>query len=217
MVRSGVVRSRLAVVVRGVAGALVHGTATVVLVLVLVLVGAGSACEKDPLARAESAVDVTIEGLGHVTQEEPETDACAEGTCRFTHEAGTVVTYVAVSEAAWEFAGWSGARCADEPLEARCTFQVELATAFTATFEPVHPDIVNLNVNVTGPGRVTSTPVGIDCPGTCTFPFPWETEVALAAVPDDGAAFGGWDLACTGVDACAITMTQETVAAASFE
>lgn len=50
-----------------------------------------------------------------------------------------------------------------------------------------------LAVTVTGPGEVTSSPAGIDCPDVvCDFDFPEGTVVTLTAVADAGYAFHGW-------------------------
>jgi hypothetical protein len=60
-----------------------------------------------------------------------------------------------------------------------------------------------LAVVVTGPGRVTSSPEGIDCTasgGTCSATFSKNTTVSLTAMPDGGAAFGGWGRSASGVD-----------------
>lgn len=60
-----------------------------------------------------------------------------------------------------------------------------------------------------GVGQVTSHPVGIDCPGTCTAPFDADEEVILTATPAPGYAFGvpddqgdavdetGWRFGCS--------------------
>src|SRR5207237_9041682 len=42
-----------------------------------------------------------------------------------------------------------------------------------------------------GAGRVTSTPAGIDCPGTCATAFPAGTAVSFAPTPAAGNAFRG--------------------------
>ena len=57
-------------------------------------------------------------------------------------------------------------------------------------------------VSVSGPGKVTSSPAGIDCPDSCTVIFPG--SVTLTAAPSAGATFDGWTGACSGTSACVI-------------
>jgi hypothetical protein len=61
----------------------------------------------------------------------------------------------------------------------------------------------SVSVTVSGPGKVTSSPAGIDCPGTCTAKF--QGSVTLAATPTAGAVFRGWTGACNGTAACVVT------------
>lgn len=178
----------------------------------VVVVALLAACEEDDLARTKAHVEVVREGLGDVTQESPAVAACDEDPCRFEHEAGTPVVLVAVAESAWEFAGWGGA-CASHGAGAKCALYLEDSVDVIARFTEVVPDFVQLSVNVTGDGRVTSTPAGIDCPGTCTGSFPWETTIVLTA--DAPVA---WGLACTGTEpTCTIPeIAQATVVQADF-
>src|SRR5262245_11884353 len=86
----------------------------------------------------------------------------------------------------------------------------------SVTFEERRPRLV---VSVTGPGRVTSSPAGIDCGGSCTATFGSGTQVTLTAAPDEGARFGGWGGDCAASSpstACLLTMSQDHAASASF-
>jgi phospholipase C len=73
------------------------------------------------------------------------------------------------------------------------------------------PGLAQLNVTVTGGGigTVTSTPPGINCPGTCTANFHNAGTITLTASPDNGFGFGGW----TGCTAQAGSPNTCTVAA----
>ena len=56
-----------------------------------------------------------------------------------------------------------------------------------------------LSVDVTGDGTVTSSPGGIDCPGTsCNAEYPIETLVTLTAIPNSGSTFSEWGNGCSG-------------------
>ncbi|MGC1872629.1 MAG: alkaline phosphatase family protein [Acidobacteriaceae bacterium] len=69
----------------------------------------------------------------------------------------------------------------------------------------------------TGAGTVTSTPAGINCPGTCTASFPKGTAVALTATAEEGATFAGWSGACTGTAKCSLTLTATATVTPTFE
>jgi hypothetical protein len=68
-----------------------------------------------------------------------------------------------------------------------------------------------------GSGRVTSSPAGIDCTGTCEAVFPATPNVQVTASPDPGSTFVGWAVDpdaepsttpdCTGTtNPCVLTM-----------
>ena len=79
------------------------------------------------------------------------------------------------------------------------------SSPYVATTQPV-------SVTVSGPGTVTSSPAGIECPGSCTGMF--QRAVTLTAAPSAGAMFKGWTGACSGTTTCVVT--GEGSAAASF-
>ena len=67
-----------------------------------------------------------------------------------------------------------------------------------------------------GPGTVTSTPLGINCGSTCTADFPAGISVTFTAVAAPGSAFAGWSGACSGTDnKCSITSSATNGAAAT--
>jgi hypothetical protein len=100
------------------------------------------------------------------------------------------------------------------------TYQVSVTATFpdgrtnTASVSqqvnPPQPVKGTLKVNVTGPGKVTSNPAGINCPSRCTAQFVENTQVTLTATPgprngDQFEEFGG-DCPPAG-DTCALTIT----------
>ena len=73
----------------------------------------------------------------------------------------------------------------------------------------------NVTVDVQGPGTVTSTPNGIDCPSACSGTF--TDHVTLYAQPDSGATFVGWSGACSGSDpSCSLGLSSDESATAMF-
>ena len=71
-----------------------------------------------------------------------------------------------------------------------------------------------LTVQVTGAGRVTSSPAGIDCGSTCSASF--NQVVTLTAAPDAGSTFGSWDGACSGTGNCVLPMSADVSVRATF-
>jgi cell wall-associated NlpC family hydrolase len=74
-----------------------------------------------------------------------------------------------------------------------------------------------LTVVVKGPGRVRSTPGGIDCPGVCQFVFATTGPVPLDVTPDPDATFVEWSGDCTGPGVCAVDLTTAKTVTAQFK
>ena len=68
-----------------------------------------------------------------------------------------------------------------------------------------------------GTGTVTSTPVGINCPATCSASFPNNTRVTLTATPASNYFFSGWSGSCSGTGACSITLAASATVGAAFK
>jgi uncharacterized repeat protein (TIGR03803 family) len=75
----------------------------------------------------------------------------------------------------------------------------------------------NLSVTESGPGRVTSSPAGIDCRNSCGAKFAPGTAVTLTAIPDAGASFTGWAKDCSGTGSCIVTLDSDRAVYAVFE
>lgn len=73
-----------------------------------------------------------------------------------------------------------------------------------------------LTVTVTGQGRVVSSPIGIDCPSTCSAAFAPATTVQLVATALPGNQFAGFGGACTGAT-CSVTLTADAAVSALFQ
>jgi hypothetical protein len=70
---------------------------------------------------------------------------------------------------------------------------------------------------IKGKGRITSVPKGISCPGDCTEIYVRNVSVVkLSATPDEGYAFEGWSLACTGKGICMIPFGKDKAVIATF-
>jgi endoglucanase len=67
-----------------------------------------------------------------------------------------------------------------------------------------------------GGGRVTSSPAGIDCGGTCVATFANGTTVTLTAAPNRRSRFAGWSGDCSGTGPCVLAMTANHSVTARF-
>ena len=78
--------------------------------------------------------------------------------------------------------------------------------AMTALASPPTPT-VSVTIGGTGTGSVTSSPVGIACPGDCAESYDQSQPVALDAVAGPNSVFTGWSGDCAGtVSPCNLTM-----------
>ena len=149
---------------------------------------------------------VTATGTGTVTSS-PAGINCPT-TCSASFAQGTQVTLKAAPGASSMFGGWSGA-CSGAGA---CSVTVNAATAVTATFKAEY----RLTVNVSGTGTVTSSPAGINCPGTCSASFLQNAQVSLTATAGTNNVLLGWSGACSGTGACSVTLTSATSVTATF-
>lgn len=122
--------------------------------------------------------------------------------CSVEFAQGTAMTLTTQADPGFSFAGWVGDACSGT---GPCSFTVTGPVELDALFISNTPQIP-LNVSVTGGGRVTSQPAGIDCPGNCSAEFDESTVVELFAQANPGFSFTGWDNACSGSGACVVTM-----------
>jgi len=75
-----------------------------------------------------------------------------------------------------------------------------------------------LEIRVTNPGTVTSTPTGTNCSDDCIEVYPLGTQVTLTAVPEVGFAFQKWSGNCSGTNATTtITMKADKRCIATFK
>jgi hypothetical protein len=77
-----------------------------------------------------------------------------------------------------------------------------------------------LSVSIIGRGRITSSPLGIDCTAgqtrMCTSSFPAGTAVSLTMAAEVGREFGSWGGECGGVDGCVVKLDVSSSVSATF-
>jgi hypothetical protein len=146
---------------------------------------------------------VTVDGVSNGSVRSAEASLIDCGTrCMADVEVGASVTLDAVPSSGSRFVAWTGA-CATEP-STRCTLQMTQARAVGAS-----GDTRTLTVQIvggSGGAAVRSSPLGIDCPGTCSAPFPYGTEVRLQVTPGAGQALGRFEGDCVGPGDCILRM-----------
>ena len=133
-------------------------------------------------------------------------------TCAASFPVGSLVALIATPASDSAFTGWSGP-CTGTGA---CTFTLGADTTVMAGFDvATYPVVVALGGN--GAGRIVSTPVGVDCPGTCTSTFRHGTMVTLAPTASAGSSFLGWSGGgCSGAGPCTLTVTSAINVTAAF-
>ena len=173
----------------------------------------GSTPPPDSVALVVSVAGVAAGSQSKVTSSPAGIDCGL--TCTSSYPAGTTVTLTAVAGPGERFAAWAGA-CSGALTQ--CAVKLDSAKTVDATFAKESAGAtVNLAVNVTGAGAVTSQPAGIACRGNCSSAFTTGIAVALTATPDAGQIFAGWGGACSGtVPTCRVPMSDATSVSAAF-
>jgi hypothetical protein len=135
-------------------------------------------------------------------------------SCTASFDNGTRVVLAARPAAGWNFSGWTGA-CSGTT---DCTLTLSADASVSARFAPAGPPPPAqhlLTVAIVGQGHVTSSPAGIDCPGTCTATLADGIRATLTASAASGWEFSGWSGACSGAD-CALILAADGAATATF-
>lgn len=178
------------------------------------LVDARTVSARFTLLPRQLEVSRTGLGAGTITSTAAGIDCGTD--CTETYPHGTTVTLTAAADAATSvFAGWSGS-CSG--TSATCTVAMTAARSVSARFDRA-PRTITVVVGGAGSGRVSSSPGGIDCPGTCAAQFGHGTTVMLTASPSSSSSFAGWGGACAGTPfvVCTLTADGDQSVTASFD
>ena len=157
-------------------------------------------------APSSYTLSVTNGGGGSVTSS-PQGINCG-ASCSSSFATGAPVTLTASPSAGYQFGGWSG-DCSGNGLT--CSLTMSANKSATATFYPF------LSITKTGQGTISSSPAGISCGATCTFPFNPGTLVTLNATPTlSGTVLTSWSGDCVGGGACSVLMNMTRNVGATF-
>lgn len=142
-------------------------------------------------------IDIRGTGAGHVgsTHNGALSTGCSTNSpppCATNYAANSSVTLTATADPGSDFTGWSGTAsdCNAPATQAAITVVMDRNKTCAATFD-TQPQITVL-LTGTGTGRVTSSPAGIDCPGTCSQLVPKGSVVFLTASAGSTSGFTGW-------------------------
>ena len=135
----------------------------------------------------------------------------------FRSDATVTLTTTAVPFAAL-FSSWDGGCSGGTPvrisIEGLCLVAVDADTEVTANFRAPVFGIVTyaINVTVVGPGKVSSSPVGIDCGLQCSASAT-DRVILMAHAEPLRSRFVTWTGACTGTGPCVVRPPSQPVAA----
>jgi Divergent InlB B-repeat domain len=169
--------------------------------------GSGQARVAPQPPNAQFKLSVAVAGYGTVTDA---AQLSCTNDCAAEYGQNATVTLRAVPAGSQTFAGWTG----DCTGTGACTLAVTRDLHVGARFDPL---LRKLSVSIQGQGTVSSTPLGISCPGTCSATFAPGTPVTLSATPLAGMTFTGWSGACTGAAGCQVTLAADAVLTAVFD
>ena len=104
------------------------------------------------------------------------------------------------------------------PASANATTTTNLSVGgMLSTFTSITAPSRHLAVTVSGPGRVSSAPAGIDCGTTCATDLSQGTSITLDAVRAPNAVFTGWSGGgCSGIGSCTLTVSADVAVQANF-
>jgi cysteine-rich repeat protein len=124
---------------------------------------------------------------------------------------GTMVMLMAAPTSDSVFTTWNGGGCGTSPM---CTVTLNQATTVTAEFT-LNTFAMNVTKAGAGGGTITSSPTGVNCPGTCSASYTANTLVTLIPTPAADSNFSGFTGDCTGMT-CAVSMTSVKNVTATF-
>jgi len=151
-------------------------------------------------------------GLGRVSSDPAGID-CGQ-SCSTVFARGRTVQLAATPEVGSRFAGFSGG-CSETP------FVLEDDLICTAHFAPIPGENPRLNLLLqgTGLGTVTSAPTGLDCGTICSSEFAQGRALTLTAEPAPGSVFTGFrgNLPCTGASPLSLVIDASLSCFAEFK
>jgi Divergent InlB B-repeat domain len=196
---------------------LVAAVAALLLLLTGGVSGAVIASDDDPdpgTTTGEETAHLTVQAEGPGTVQSTPAGIDCPNRCErdFARRSEIVLTPDPAEGATFD--AWSGACEGTEPCRLRLRSDRTVGATFRKTQQP--QDTARLEVEPPANGRVTSTPAGIDCGGTCSHEFDVGQPATLSAIADAGYRLSAWGGDCSGSGPCALTMSVDHSVSATF-
>jgi hypothetical protein len=157
-----------------------------------------------------STLSITKAGTGSGTVTSSPFGISCGNACTAAFSSTTNVVLTATPDGGTTFAGWSGGGCSGAKT---CSLTMKSDVTVTATF---NISLYTLKANIQGGGSLSST--GLICRGaTCKGTYPYNTQVAVTATPNEGESFVSW-AGCDGEsgNVCAMQMASDKIITATF-
>jgi hypothetical protein len=161
----------------------------------------------------EFTLTLDVAGAGTVISS-PTGISCGNGLtqCSASYTQGNNITLTQTANTGFVFNGWSGACSGNNG----CVVEMLQAQNVIANFIKETEEQYTLTVSIDGDGSVTSSPAGIDCGSDCSQVFEQGQQLDLTATSATNYVFSNWSGACSGNQACSISMTQAQNVTAIF-
>jgi hypothetical protein len=161
-----------------------------------------------PQQRLTVSIRSTATRTGVVRLVSPTSFECVQ-SCALDLDQGVAATLVAAPREGAGFVRWTGG-CTGS---GSCSVTLDSARTVTAVFGTT---TFRLTTSVGGRGTISSTPVGVTCPGRCSAAFRADSSIRLRAAASPGFRFAGWTGSCTGTKPCVVKLNRNRTVRATF-
>jgi uncharacterized protein YjiK/Fe-S cluster biogenesis protein NfuA len=190
----------------------IRHTAVIASLFGLLACGGGEESKKVEVAISQKTLSIEIQGGGSIADDSGSIQCTSD--CNTNVSNDEVIQLTAQATNGYVFQQWNGACSGTGVCEIVMNSDKTVAAVFKD--EDGEPDQYSLTVTKTGEGTVTSDFAGIDCGSDCSGSYDENTEVTLTAVAQNGYEFESWGGACVGTGDCAVFMSANRTATATF-
>jgi uncharacterized repeat protein (TIGR02543 family) len=129
----------------------------------------------------------------------------------------TVLGAGTLTKTGYTFSGWNtAAGGGGTSYAAGTTFTITANTTLYAQWT-INTYTLTVTKDGTGSGTVTSSPTGISCGSTCSYPFNYGTHVDISAEAASGSTFTGFTGSCiSNTSPCTVVLSEARAVTATF-